>query len=146
MITRLCQIEESISINSNHVIKLQADYHVKVTYCTALQSKTLVTQPVRKAHMLLLHYSTLLNLDHSALAPIVELSNRDMSFPFLSIPMDPLNSNITSPCKLHSHNQQYKGSLLQPQKRERTNHPRNSPSLTYWSNCRFSCDTVSVLY
>ena len=43
MVTRLCQIEESISINSNHVIKLQTDYHVKVTYCTALQSETLVT-------------------------------------------------------------------------------------------------------
>ena len=43
MVTGLCQIEESISINSNHVIRLQADYHVKVTYCTALQSETLVT-------------------------------------------------------------------------------------------------------
>ena len=75
MVTRLYQIEEPISINSNHVIRLQADYHVKVTYCTALQSETLVTWPVRKAHMLLLHYSALLNLDHSALAPIVELSN-----------------------------------------------------------------------
>ena len=43
MVTELYQIEESISINSNHMIKLQADYHVKVTYCTALQSETLVT-------------------------------------------------------------------------------------------------------
>ena len=43
MVTGLCQIEESISINSNHVIRLQADYHVKVTYCTALQSEILVT-------------------------------------------------------------------------------------------------------
>ena len=43
MVIGLCQIEESISINSNHVIRLQADYHVKVTYCTALQSETLVT-------------------------------------------------------------------------------------------------------
>ena len=43
MVTGLCQIEESISINSNHVIRLQADYHVKVTYCTALQSETLAT-------------------------------------------------------------------------------------------------------
>ena len=75
MVTRLCQIEESISINNNHVIRPQADYHVKVTNCTVLQSETLVTYPVRKAHMLLLHYSTLLNLDHSTLAPIVELSN-----------------------------------------------------------------------
>ena len=50
MVTRLCQIEESISINSNHVIRLQADYHVKSTNCTILQSETLSSIACEKCH------------------------------------------------------------------------------------------------